>query len=130
MPFTKMARGESAEYRAQDERTAQHRRGWYETRVPIDVLVELDIDYDVSPPHVYAPVWVHGIWLTAGADVPSDILKALLEKGRDELKERELVCTELSLNMGVPRVVRATAEAYADLVRQAVEKRSTDVPDP
>ena len=136
MAFTKMARGESGMYLAQYARDNAHERGWFETRVSTEVLAELLIDFEVGPREsvldwpplkVYAPVWVHGIWLRVGAE-PLDIVKAILSKARDDMNERVMVCTELTLDLGVPRPVRHVAQAYLDLVQQAREKAAANEP--
>jgi hypothetical protein len=134
MAFTKMAAAECRQLRAQNLREVMREGGWFETSVDTRVLDRLRIDYEVpawSPQYawarevVYAPVWVHGIWLRLEEENRSAILVILLEKARDDLNEREMICTELALDIGVTRPVRDAAQAYADLVRQAREKGHT-----
>lgn len=121
MAFTKMAASEQRQLCWQNERDWHHERGWHETAMPLDLLVELGIDFEHGPPQLYVPVWAHGVWLRM-RDEPLDIVRIILTKARDDLNERIMVCTELTLDLGVPRPVRAVAQVYSDLVRQAREK--------
>lgn len=130
MAFTKMAGSECRQLRVQNAQVEMYGRGWFETCVDTRLLERLRIDYEVVPEHhyyawkqiVFAPIWVHGIWRQLEEENRSAILGILLEKARDDLNEREMICTELTLDLGSSRSVRETAQIYAELVQQAREK--------
>lgn len=129
MAFTKMAQTERKISEARALELSMLERGWFETTVPVRMLEDLSIDHEpidggsryMPGAYVYAPVWVHGVWLRVWADdivsARWDIVKILLVATRDDPREREIVSTELILDLGVPRAVRESARNYVDLLK-------------
>lgn len=128
MVFNKAAQGERRLTEKSIQKEEMTQVGWCETMVPVWLLEELGIPYETGNPYrvsryapgkvIYVPVWVYVVWFNAEKRTDWAKMKPLLAAMRDDPSEQELACSELSLNLDVPRSTREAARNYVDRLHQ------------
>jgi hypothetical protein len=127
MAFNKIARAVSTGMRVDNERLELVVRGWCQTSVPVHILVDLGIRFEaLNTGHidkrgqyqrtVYAPAWVEAAWRFAESQSGWVIMPKVLQAARDDVKEQELLCTEMSLDLSRDRPARQAAKNYLKLL--------------
>lgn len=114
-------------------------RGWFYSPFPPRLLEEVGVQFELIEEGLsifhpmamaYAPSWVYGVWVSAGRPVENielrwDIVKLLLVATRDDMREQDMVCSELSLMASVEKGVRYAASNYVD---RLAARRTTKTP--
>jgi hypothetical protein len=98
--------------------------GWCATMVPVHILEQLGIVYQLTGPSVLSrysparqavtPAWVYAVWFNSERRTEWDTLKPRLAAVRNNPGEQEMLCSELSLNLDVPRSVRTAARHFVE----------------
>lgn len=126
MPFTKIANAERRLLAAAVVEKHLSSRGWCQTKVPVSVLGELSIPYEVveAPMRmrgsqyipdrnlVYAPAWVCSIERRTPERTRLEVVKQKLAATRDDPREQEQVSMELLLDSHATRAMREAAHVY------------------
>lgn len=134
MPLTKIAEAERRRSSSSAIFEEMVHRGWYEVDVSAEMLVELEIPYEVvngqsafSPTaKIHAPIWVFGVWHNAGAPMSAfnprwSAVKSLLIITRDSTKEQEMLTAEMILDVSTPQAARKAASNFLE-IRQGKRK--------
>lgn len=129
MSLTKIAQAERKKVLLVDLYAQMLYQGWHLVDVPAQMLEDLHIDFELTEEksiyapksHVFAPVWVFGVWFNAGMSFGGrgsqwDIVRGLLITTRDSAKEQELVSAELSLDAATPPSVRHAARNFLEVM--------------
>lgn len=108
--------------------------GYCEVLVQAWLLDELGVDYTqlsggsrhLPRVSIYAPVWVYATQFYTETKTKWDILRPLLIAMRDDVKEQEMWCAELSLDGRVARSVREAAQHWIDILLGRRKVKSLD----
>lgn len=126
MVFNKAARGERKLGEKAAKKDAMMQRGWCETLVPVGVLEDARIPHDAETSQrvsrystvvvPYVPAWVYAVWFNTeqGQQTNWAKMRPVLEAVRDDPKEQEVLCSELSLNLDVARSIREAARHFVE----------------
>jgi hypothetical protein len=124
MVFNKAARGERKLGEKAAKKEVMTQRGWCETLVPVMVLEDARIPHDAETTvrasrysiltTPYVPAWVYAVWFNSEQKTNWATMRPVLEAVRDDPREQEVLCSELSLNLDVARSIRDAARHFVD----------------